>query len=156
MAEDKLIEFKNEASGTVFSATLESERHPEASYFQWVKGLPEALRTPGVIFHNTKGPGMFTLTVGASTKTGGLVTREDGAVLCQITSVISQHVIDQFVAETDPQTKANMKAALEGLGAGAPDLGRSAQALDVAERSVFGESLLTSTIGAFVKSEKKS
>lgn len=156
MAEDKLIEFKNEASGTVFSATLESERHPEASYFQWVKGLPEALRTPGVTFHNTKGPGMFTLTVGASTKTGGLVTREDGAVLCQITSVISQHVIDQFVAETDPQTKANMKAALEGLGAGAPDLSKTAQALDVAERSVFGESPLTSTIGAFVKSEKKS
>lgn len=122
--ERKKIEFKSEASGTVFEATVESDRAPEASFFQWVTGLPEALRTPGVTFHNTKGPGMYTLTVGLSTKTGGIVTREDGAVLCQITGVVSQSVIDEFVA-------AN------------PDLGKAAQKAGVAETTFRSETPLT-------------
>lgn len=83
----KAIQFKAEATGTVFEAVLESYAHPEASWYQWVTGLPEALRKPGTSFHTTKGPGMFSLTVGENTKTGELVARDDGAVLCQITGM---------------------------------------------------------------------
>lgn len=86
---------------------------------------------------------MYRLTVGYNTKDGGIVAREDGAVLCQITSGISQSVLDSFAAEQDPQTKANMKAALEGLGAGAPDLGKTAQAQGVAETPFRSEPPLT-------------
>lgn len=138
----KSIEFKHEPSGTVFEATLESDAAPKPSYFQWVHGLPEALRKPGVAFHTTKGPGMMTLTVGCSTTTGGIVERPNDGVLCQITAIVSQSVLDDFASETDRQTKANMKAALEGVGAGAPDLGKSAQARGVAETTFRSETPL--------------
>lgn len=97
----KPVEFKAEATGTVFEAVLESYAHPEASWYQWVSGMPEALRKPGVVFHTTKGPGMFSLTVGENTKTGELVAREDGAVLCQITGMATQSVIDDFVGQKE-------------------------------------------------------
>lgn len=117
----KPIEFKDEVSGTVFEAVLESYAAPEASWYQWVTGLPEALRKPGVSFHTTKGPGMFSLTVGESTKTGALVARTDGAVLCQITGMVAQSVIDDFVTQEEGQTKDNMRRFFAASGHAPPE-----------------------------------
>lgn len=143
----KQIEFKDKATGTVFEATLESYAAPEASWYQWVAGLPESLRKPGVSFHTTKGSGMFSLTVGESTKTGAIVTRADGAVLCQITGMVAQSVIDDFVAQEEGQTKDNMRRFFAASGHAPPE--------GVAERPVYGESPLTGAVGAFNKAEKK-
>lgn len=114
MPDPELIQFKSEISDDVFEATLESAAHPEASFFQWVKGLPETLRAPGASFHNTKGPGLFTLIVGESLKTGGLVTREDGAVLCQITMVVPQGAIDKLKGVVHEDS--GERSAAKGLG----------------------------------------
>lgn len=89
-----LITFKAEVTGIVFQGSLESEDRPRASYFQWVHGLPDALCKPYVQFHTTDQPDLWSLTVGDSVTTPGtVVKRVDGAVLCQITRIITQSAV---------------------------------------------------------------
>jgi hypothetical protein len=88
----KPIEFRADVSGTLFTATTESDAAPEPSWYQWVVGLPEELKVPEALFSTVKGPAWIHLAV--SSCNNACVVREDGAILCEIVGVMGHHMVD--------------------------------------------------------------
>lgn len=94
-------EFCSHETGTVFEAESESAEAPKASYYRWFKGLPEAQRKPDATFYTTfRAPlvDLYGYTVCTAVETEEMITRpEDGAVLCQLTSIVGRSVLEELV-----------------------------------------------------------
>lgn len=70
--------------------------------FYWIKGLPDTWRAPNTSFFTEQGDRGTTFTVSEQTRqdggfsrigTGEILTREDGAVCCQVTGIYSRAAV---------------------------------------------------------------
>ena len=118
----ELRTFIHSPSGTTIGVTLTSYRDPEASWFQWVDGVPDSLKKPGERFYSAKGD-MLWITIGTGTKTGEIVTNDKGHVLAQITGFVSQKIVEDMSKKFD-------------------DMDKVVQEAEVAQQPVYGESML--------------
>jgi hypothetical protein len=99
--------FKVDARLGDTDARAELALEPEApgSYYAWVLDLPDGYQRPGAQFSFVRGGTYYGYTVSEATKpdtffegTGYPARRADGAVLCQVTAVASERLMNELAA----------------------------------------------------------